>query len=110
MNSYKWSQELEDDLALLVKDWLKQNGHSQADLKDRLEASSTRMPAIIEALKKEYYLGGMQKIALRLCEIENSWTIKNKMQPAQDKDQDPFGQLDLSLDEIREHCDSETDH
>ena len=70
----KWSQEIEDELSLLIKEWLKQNGRSQAELKESLSASSSRMQALLEKLKKEYSEGGMRNVAYRLCEIENSWS------------------------------------
>ena len=69
------------------------------------------MPALLETLKKEYLQGGLPKVASRLCIIEESWsnnkhlgkepetsTLKNPI--------DPFDQLDLLLEEIREDCES----
>ena len=54
----RWSQELEDDLAALLKDWLKQQGRTQSDLRRSLRATSTRMPALMEVLEREHVLGG----------------------------------------------------
>ena len=48
----RWSQELEDDLAALLKDWLKQQGRTQSDLRRSLRATSTRMPALMEVLER----------------------------------------------------------
>ena len=104
-----WSNEIEEELALLIKDWLKQHRRTQADLRKDLQADSTRMPALMEVLKKEYSLGGLPKVAYRLCAIEKAWT--NNQQDEKDTppqpSSDPFGQLDLLLQEIREDCESE---
>ena len=53
----KWSNQVEEELILLVKDWLKAQQRTQAELRKVLNADSTRMPSIIEALKKEYIKG-----------------------------------------------------
>ena len=77
----KWTQKLEEDLTLLIKDWLKHNGKTQVDLREHLKTNSSRMPALIESLRKEYSLGGIPKVAQKLCEIENDWSLqthKNK--------------------------------
>lgn len=103
-----WSQELEDDLGALLKDWLKHQGRTQADLRRSLRASSTRMPALLEILQKEHSLGGMQRLASRLCAIEAEWAdleptsiAAGDLQAPANPD-DPFGQLDLLLQEIRD--------
>ena len=36
-----WTPEFEADLTLLLKDWLKQQGRTQADLRRNLRAVST---------------------------------------------------------------------
>ncbi|MED5468733.1 MAG: hypothetical protein VX542_00495, partial [Cyanobacteriota bacterium] len=64
-----WSGQVEDELTLLLKDWLKQQGRTQADLRRSLQAVSTRMPALLEVLEREYHLGGIPRVAARLCEI-----------------------------------------
>lgn len=103
-----WSQEIEDDLGALLKDWLKHQGRTQADLRRSLRASSTRMPALLEILQKEHSLGGMQRLASRLCAIEAEWAEHEPTSIAGEDLQepvhadDPFGQLDLLLQEIRD--------
>ena len=69
-----WSNQIEEELALLLKDWLKQHGRTQADLKDGLKTISTRMPALMEVLKKEHSEGGFPKVASTLCSIEENWS------------------------------------
>lgn len=103
-----WSQELEDDLGALLKDWIKSQGRTQADLRRSLRASSTRMPAILEVLQRDFSLGGMPRLAARLCAIEAEWataqpegTSGDLISAASDS-ADPFGQLDLLLQEIRD--------
>ena len=103
-----WSPQIEDELAVLLKDWLKQQGRTQADLRRSLQAVSTRMPALIEVLKREYSLGGLPKVAARLCAIEDSWSNKEKVPKEFGITNDPFDQLDLLLEEIREDCENET--
>lgn len=103
-----WSQELEDDLGALLKDWLKNQGRTQADLRRSLRASSTRMPALLESLQRDYSLGGMPRLAAHLCAIEAEWAdgqpsdaLSEAVNTASDS-ADPFGQLDLLLQEIRD--------
>ena len=100
----KWSKQIEEDLTLLLKDWLKQNGHSQAELGQSLNANSTRMPAIIEELKKEFSRGGIPRVANRLCDIELLWSKDHAIKKTMGKSSDPLGQLDLLLEEINEDC------
>ena len=107
----KWTDQVEEELALLLKEWLKAQGKTQADLRKSLKAASTRMPAILEVLKSEYAKGGMPTVVANLCIIEKDWAkgqqpkleeeIANFNSPI-----DPFDQLDLLLDEIREDCDN----
>ena len=47
-----WTTKSEEDLTLLIKDWLKAQNRTQADLGKSLQSSSSRMPALIEVLKK----------------------------------------------------------
>ena len=47
-----WTPELEAELSQLLKDWLKQQGRTQADLRRSLKAVSTRMPALLEVLER----------------------------------------------------------
>ncbi len=107
----RWSSELEDDLAALLKDWLKQQGRTQSDLRRSLRATSTRMPALMEVLEREHVLGGMPRLAARLCSIEAEWAANPGMPADEDSGAgapqngaDPFGQLDLLLREIRDDC------
>ena len=43
----KWNKEIEEEITLLVKDWLKQKKKTQKDLKRILNASSERMLSLI---------------------------------------------------------------
>ena len=102
----KWSPKIEEELTALLKDWLKSEGKSQVDLRNSLQASSSRMQSLIEVLKKDYSLGGIPRIADKLCLIENDWNQKRKLTKeysVQEKS-DPFNQLDLLLEELRENC------
>ena len=101
-----WSEHIEEELTGLIKDWLKHKGLTQADLRNSLQAVSTRMPALIDVLKKEYSLGGITQLASRLCEIEQACSNKNTTnQKEAEKSINPFGQLDMLLQEIRDDCD-----
>ena len=104
---YKWSKEIEEELSLLIKEWLKNTGRSQSELQESIKSNSSRMPAILEELEKEFATGGIKNVVYRLCEIEARW-VKNKniASLSDKKNHDPFGQLDLLLDEIRDHCDN----
>tara|TARA_Y100001968_G_C19333838_1_gene705730 strand:- start:408 stop:728 length:321 start_codon:yes stop_codon:yes gene_type:complete len=99
----KWTKEIEEELTLLVKDWLKNKGRTQVDLRESLQASSSRMPALLEVLRKEYSLGGIPKIAERLCSIENDWMKQETPRPEDQQSikSDPFNQLDLLLEELQ---------
>ncbi|MGB4533140.1 MAG: hypothetical protein WBI13_04555, partial [Synechococcus sp.] len=68
-----WSPDVEEELALVLKDWLKQQGRTQADLRRSLRATSTRMPALMEVLEREHRLGGLPRLAAKLCSIEADW-------------------------------------
>ncbi len=101
-----WSEQVEEELTTLIKDWLKHKGLTQADLRNSLQAVSTRMPALIDVLRKEYSLGGITKVASRLCEIEQTWSNQNTTnQKEAEQFINPFGQLDMLLQEIRDDCD-----
>ena len=105
MTISSWSERTEEELGLLIKDWLKQNGHTQSDLKKSLGAISTRMSALIEVLKKEHLTGGFPSVASRLCEIEKEWESNSSTLSKEGSNTDPLGQLDLLLEEILEDCD-----
>lgn len=102
----KWSKETEEQLILFIKDWLKQIGKTQSELCQYLKLPSTRMPVLIEALKKEFISGGIPKVATRLCEIELIWSKGGGSVSTNVDNSDPFGQLDLLYDEICEDCDN----
>ena len=100
----KWSKKIEDDLTLLIKDWLKQQNKTQKDLRRSLNASSERMPILIGILQKEYSQGGLPKLVSKLCAIENDWATNNNISEKKTTTSDPFGQLDLLLEELKEDC------
>lgn len=103
----QWNAAMEDDLVVVLKDWLKQKGRTQADLRRSLRASSTRMPALLEVLEREHRQGGLPKLAARLCAIDAEWSASPNPLETSDgltanAEHDPFGQLDLLLQEIRD--------
>ena len=107
----KWSEQVEEELTLLLKEWLKAQGRTQADLKKSIRATSTRMPAIIEVLQNEYWKGGLPKVAECLCIVEKDWANTNSTEQNEQEKSinlptpiDPFDQLDFLLEEIREDC------
>ena len=101
MNRNVWSQEIEEDLILLIKDWLRQTGRTQSELCQSLNLPSARIPTLIGFLKKDFISGGIPQIANRLCEIEALWTEDEGKTSRKKKNIDikNSGQLDL-LDEI----------
>jgi len=101
-----WTPEFETDLTLLLKDWLKQQGRTQADLRRSLRAVSTRMPALLEVLAREHRLHGLSGLATRLCQVEAEWHGEQTQGGLEESPGggDPFGQLDMLLQEIREDC------
>ena len=101
MSRERWSKDLEEDLILLIKDWLKQTGRTQSELCQTLNLPSARMPTLIESLKKDFNSGGIPKIANRLCEVEELWTNCREGKTKKSFELNSSGQLDL-LDEICE--------
>ena len=101
MSKERWSKDIEEDLILLIKDWLKQTGRTQSELCQSLNLPSARMPTLIESLKKDFNSGGIPKIANRLCEVEELWTNGGGEKTKKNLDLNSSGQLDL-LDEICE--------
>jgi len=101
MNKERWSKEIEEDLILLIKDWLRQTGKTQSELCQSLNLPSARMPTLIESLKKDFRSGGIPKIAHRLCEVEKLWTKDEGLKTNKSLELNSSGQLDL-LDEICE--------
>lgn len=103
MSTTTWTPEFEQELTALLKDWLKQQGRTQADLRRSLRAVSTRMPALLEVLEREFRLNGLAGLAARLCKVEAEWQdedVAPDQRPTESAD--PFGQLDLLLQEIRD--------
>ena len=101
MNRDVWSKEIEEDLILLIKDWLRQIGRTQSELCQRLNLPSARVPTLIDFLKKDFRSGGIPKIANRLCEIEELWTKDEGQKSKKKIELNTSAQLDL-LDEICE--------
>ena len=99
MNRNGWSQEIEEDLILLIKDWLRQIGRTQSELCKSLNLPSARIQTLVEFLKKDFISGGIPKVANRLCEIEALWTEGKEPNSNKSIDLNTSGQLDL-LDEI----------
>ena len=97
-----WSQQLQEELTLLIKDWLKNQSKTQADLATSLQCSSSRMPILLEVLKKDYRSGGIVQIAKRLCSIESDWNNPKADLQEKQASSDPFNQLDLLLEKLRE--------
>ena len=100
----KWSTQTENDLTFLIKDWLKQNGKTQADLKVSLHSDSSRMQNLLEVLKAEFLQGGMPNVVSKLCEIEESWIEGKDSNHPDENYTNPFGQLDLLLQEMKKDC------
>tara|TARA_Y100001968_G_C19095460_1_gene589891 strand:- start:20 stop:334 length:315 start_codon:yes stop_codon:yes gene_type:complete len=96
-----WTKDFEAELTQLLKEWLKHQGKTQADLRRSLRAVSTRMPALLEALQKEHQLHGLSGLASILCEIEAEWHCETSSKNEETEITDPFGQLDMLLQEIR---------
>ena len=101
MSKERWSKDIEEDLVLLIKDWLRQTGRTQSELCQSLHLPSARMPTLIESLKKDFSSGGIPKIASKLCEIEELWTHAGGEKTKEIFNLNSSGQLDL-LDEICE--------
>ena len=100
-----------DDLQSFLKDWLRHTGRTQADLRRALQASSIRMPVLLEELNRTYSRSGLDGLAQQLCGIEELWHHEDGW-PAGDGGEtdaapgrlsldDSLGQLDLLLEEIR---------
>ena len=99
MSKDRWSKDIEKDLILLIKDWLRQTGRTQSELCQSLNLPSARMSILIESLKKDFSSGGIPKIASRLCEIEESWENDDGGKTKKSLNFNTSAQLDL-LDEI----------
>ena len=101
MNRDLWSKEIEEDLILLIKDWVRQTGRTQSELCQSLNLPSARMPTLIDSLKKDFNSGGIPEIASRLCEVEELWLNDKVRKTKKSIELNSSGQLDL-LDEICE--------
>ena len=101
MSKERWSKDIEEDLILFIKDWLKQTGRTQSELCQSLNLPSARMPTLIDFLKKDFSSGGIPKIATRLCEVEEFWRNGEEGKTKKSFELNSSGQLDL-LDEICE--------
>ena len=101
MRKERWSKDIEEDLILLIKDWLRQTGKTQSELCHSLNLPSARMPTLIEYLKKDFCSGGIPKIVNRLCEVEELWKNNAGGDMKKGLELNSSGQLDL-LDEICE--------
>jgi hypothetical protein len=95
------SSEQLDELQNFLKEWLRHTGRTQADLRRALRASSIRMPVLLGELERTYGRGGLTALAERLCGIEEEWQGEEEGGDAASGFDDPLGQLDLLLEEIR---------
>ena len=101
MNKDNWSKEIEKDLIVLIKDWLRQTGRTQSELCQSLNLPSARLQTLIDFLKKDFISGGIPKVANRLCEVEELWTNDGEGKIKKSFELNSSEQLDL-LDEICE--------
>ena len=105
MPNATWSPDFEQELTSLLKDWLKQQGRTQADLRRSLRAVSTRMPALLEVPERDFRLNGLAGLVGRLCTVEQEWQGEDVAHEGDSSGSaDPFSQLDLLLQEIRDDC------
>lgn len=95
------SSEQLDDLQTFLKEWLRHTGRTQADLRRALRASSIRMPVLLGELERTYGRTGLTGLAERLCAIEEQWQGEQGAADGDPGFDDPLGQLDLLLEEIR---------
>ena len=101
MTREHWSKDIEEDLILLIKDWLRQIGRTQSELCQSLNLPSSRIQTLIDFLKKDFISGGIPKVASRLCEVEELWKKDKGGKTKKTLELNSSGQLDL-LDEICE--------
>lgn len=90
-----------EDLQNFLKDWLRHTGRSQSDLRRALQASSIRMPVLLEALDRTYSGGDLVDLVSQLCGIEDRWQREDGPGGTPET-ADSLGQLDLLLQEIRQ--------
>ena len=101
MSKERWSKDMEEDLILLIKDWLRQVGKTQSELCQSLNLPSARIQTLIDFLKKDFISGGIPQIANRLCEIDAFWHGGEGPKSTKNIELNTSAQLDL-LDEICE--------
>ena len=101
MKKERWSNNIEEDLIFLIKDWLRQTGRTQSELCQSLNLPSARLPTLIESLKNDFSSGGIPKIASRLCEVDMLWENNEGGHANKSLELTSTEQLDL-LDEICE--------
>jgi hypothetical protein len=98
-------EELED-LQSFLKDWLRHTGRTQADLRRALQAASIRMPVLLEVLQRTHSREGLPGLAQQLCGVEELWQNEDGAGQSDGAGlsglEDPLGQLDLLLQEIRQ--------
>ncbi|MCP9915716.1 hypothetical protein [Cyanobium sp. ATX 6F1] len=95
------STEQLEELQTFLKEWLRHTGRTQADLRRALRASSIRMPVLLGELERTYGRAGLAGLAERLCGIEEQWQGEEGQAEGGTDFEDPLGQLDLLLEEIR---------
>ena len=84
----QWSNQIEEELTLLLKEWLKSQGRTQADLKKILKADSSRIQSLLDVLKKDFYKKGLPEVAARLCMVEENWA--NNENPHIEQESNPM--------------------
>ena len=101
--AFSLSPEQLDDLQGLLKDWLRQFGRTQADLRRALRAGSIRMPVLIEELHRTYAARGRPVWPSGSAASKPSGWRSHPRTPPEPRDslEDSMGQLDLLLQEIR---------
>ncbi|MEB3270806.1 MAG: hypothetical protein VKJ44_04030 [Synechococcus sp.] len=113
------SAEQLEELQGFLKDWLRHSGRTQADLRRALRTASSRMPVLLGELQLLHAHQGLIGLVEKLCGIEQQWRAEahTPLWAAVDHDdddldddpddrgsedlEDPFGQLDLLLEQIR---------
>ncbi|CAK6689289.1 MULTISPECIES: hypothetical protein [unclassified Synechococcus] len=97
------SGEQLEDLQTFLKDWLRHQGRTQADLRRALRAESIRMPVLLDTLQQLHAQGGLSALAARLCGIEELWQ-RDEGEPGHPNEAGEISQsqLDLLLEEIRQ--------
>ena len=91
----KLSQGEEKELISFIKDWLKSHGYTQKDLANELNLKSSRTSEITQKVKEFYKKGGIFNIVKNLIKIEQNWLNNIKTNPQEEKDMQPYNQLDI---------------